>query len=363
MNHFNPFLIEAKKKNARILFDMKRIQRYLSSHVSPRGTIQIYEQLYHNIKSMGKAHLDSAKKAKQDEFYTQYGDIQRELKIYKEHFKGKVVYCNCDDPRESQFFRYFSYNFEHLGLKKLIATCYKNQNPLLFSKNDTEKAVYQVYEGDKNGNYIPDDEEIEVHELKGNGDFRSRECIELLKQADIVVTNPPFSLWIDYVKLLIKEQKNFLIVGPLAALTYKDIFPLIKENKIWMGINGVKEFLTPSGETQKFGNIGWYTNLTHHKRNEKIKLIEEYDPEIYPKYDNYDGIHITKVSDVPKDYDGAMGVPISFLDKYNPDQFEIIQFRKGDDGKDLKVNGKSPFFRILIKRKQHGNKTTKQSIH
>jgi len=180
-------------------------------------------------------YLHKASKAKKDEFYTQLSDIERELRHYKDHFKDKVVYCNCDDPRVSNFFHYFSYNFENLGLKKLVATCYKNQNPDLFSQNDSEKAVYLEYEGDKNNNNVPDPEEIGIKHLKGDGDFRSRECIALLKQADIVVTNPPFSLFREYVAQLIKYNKKFVIIGHQNAITYKEIFKLIKDNKIWLG--------------------------------------------------------------------------------------------------------------------------------
>jgi hypothetical protein len=180
-------------------------------------------------------NLHKAKNNKKDEFYTQLADIEYELRHYKEHFKDKVVYCNCDDPRVSNFFHYFSYNFEHLGLKKLIATCYKNQNADLFSQNDSEKAIYLEYDGDKNGNKIPDPEEIGIIALKEDGDFRSKESIELLKQADIVVTNPPFSLFREYVAQLIEYDKKFLIVGHQNAITYKDIFKLMKENKLWLG--------------------------------------------------------------------------------------------------------------------------------
>jgi hypothetical protein len=178
--------------------------------------------------------LRSASTAKKDEFYTQLSDIEKELKHYKNHFKGKVVYCNCDDPRTSNFFHYFSYNFEKLGLKKLITTCYKNQNMDLFSQNDSEQAIYLEYDGDKNGNNVPESKEIGIKPLKGDGDFRSKECIELLKQADIVVTNPPFSLFREYVAQLTEYDKKFLIIGNMNAITYKEIFKLIKENKLWL---------------------------------------------------------------------------------------------------------------------------------
>lgn len=290
-------------------------------------------------------NLTQAKKNKKDEFYTQLSDIESELKHYKKHFKNKVVYCNCDDPRVSNFFHYFSYNFEYLGLKKLIATCYRNQNPDLFSQHDTEKAIYLEYEGDKNQNNIPDPEEIDIKRLKGNGDFRSKECIELLKQADIVVTNPPFSLFREYVAQLIEYEKNFLILGQQNAITYKEIFRLIKENKLWLGVNngGTKWFQVNDDydiktESRKkiengikyfsMGSVNWYTNLDIAKRHEDLILYKTYNPEEYPNYDNYDAIEVSKITDIPANYYGTMGVPITFLDKHNPDQFEIVGITK-----------------------------------
>ncbi len=270
------------------------------------------------------SNLNNAKKAKNDEFYTQLADIERELVYYKNHFRGKTVLCNCDDPRISNFFRYFAYNFEHLGLKRLITTCYKNQDADLFGSHDSEQAVWLEYMGDKNDDKIPNPDEIGIHHFKGDGDFRSAECIELLKQADIVVTNPPFSLFREYVAQLIEYDKKFLIIGSKNAISYKEIFPLLKENKMWTGITGVKTFLKPRGETQTFGNIGWYTNLEHEKRNEEIILYKSYNYDEYPQYDNYNAIEVSKISDIPCDYYGVMGVPITFLDKYNPNQFEIL---------------------------------------
>jgi len=295
--------------------------------------------------------LAKAKAIKNDEFYTQLTDIEKELRYYKPHFKDKVILCNCDDPRVSSFFKYFSLNFEYLGLKRLICTCYKNQDIDLFSQHTAEKAVYTIYEGDKNKNKQVDEEEIEVHELKGDGDFRSQECIELLKQADIVVTNPPFSLFREYVAQLIKYDKKFLIIGNQNAITYKEIFPLIKNNKIWLGYkNGDMSFKVPadseprktrfwideSGQKwRSLGNACWYTNLDIKKRHEEIILFKKYNPQDYPTYDSYNAIEVSKIKDIPMDYDGVMGVPITFLDKYNPEQFEIVAFRKGDDGKNL----------------------------
>ena len=327
-------------------------------------------------KKAQNKNLHQAKNNKKDEFYTQLSDIENELRHYKEHFKDKVVYCNCDDPRVSNFFHYFSYNFEHLGLKKLIATCYKNQNADLFSQNDSEKAIYLEYDGDKNGNSVPDPEEIGIIELKGDGDFRSAESIELLKQSDIVVTNPPFSLFREYVAQLIKYDKKILIIGNINAITYKEIFKLIKQNKAWLGINlgrGISGFIVPEhyelyGTEARIDDFGnrivspnnclWLTNLDNFKRHEDIELTKKYfgNENEYPKYDNYDGINVDKTQDIPLDYTGAMGVPITFLHKFNPKQFEIIKFRKGNYGKDLSIDGKCPYFRILIRNRRVENR-------
>ena len=332
-------------------------------------------------KSLNK-NLHSAKTNKKDEFYTQLSDIERELKHYKKHFKGEVVYCNCDDPRVSNFFHYFSYNFEKLELKKLITTCYKNQDMDLFSQNSSEQAIYLQYEGDKNNNRVPDVEEIGIHPLQGDGDFRSEEVIELLKQADIVVTNPPFSLFREYVVQLIKYDKKFLIIGSYNAITYKEIFSSIKANKLWLGYafkggNAYfktahpKEFAKGVYDEKtglvKFRNIIWYTNLDHNKRHEDLILYKKYTVAEYPKYDNYDAINVNKTKDIPMDYQGYMGVPITFMGKYNPEQFEIIgsdyEVKEGllpeivnskwkgkiDRGY---MNGKRMYARILIKNKK-----------
>ena len=283
-------------------------------------------------------NLQEAKSNKKDEFYTQLSDIERELKYYKQHFKNKVVYCNCDDPRVSNFFHFFSYNFEKLGLKKLIATCYKNQNMDLFSQNDSEQAIYLEYTGDKNGNNVPDPDEIGIKKLKGDGDFRSKECIELLKQADIVVTNPPFSLFREYVSQLIEYDKKFIIVGHQNAIKYKEIFPLIRDNKLWLGYGfkgGAGHFINEHYEDYATANdrkegmirvsgVHWFTNLEINKRHEDLILYKKYTPEEYPKYENFDAINVDVTKDIPMDYEGFMGVPITFMDKYNPDQFEII---------------------------------------
>lgn len=283
-------------------------------------------------------NLHEAKTNKKDEFYTQLSDIERELKYYKKHFKDKVVYCNCDDPRVSNFFHFFSYNFEKLGLKKLIATCYKNQDMDLFSQNNSEQAIYLEYTGDKNSNNIPDPKEIGIQKLKGDGDFRSKECIELLKQADIVVTNPPFSLFREYVSQLIEYDKKFIIVGHQNAIKYKEIFPLIRDNKLWLGYGfkgGAGHFINEHYEDYatatdrkegmiRVSGVHWFTNLEINKRHEDLILYKKYTPEEYPKYENFDAINVDVTKDIPMDYEGFMGVPITFMDKYNPDQFEII---------------------------------------
>lgn len=286
------------------------------------------------------ASLHRAKGAKEDEFYTQREDVEREMKHYRKHFKGKVVYCNCDDPRVSAFFHYFSYNFEKLGLKKLIATCYKSHARDLFSTHDSERAIFLEYEGDKDGDRIPGDDEIEIKYLKGDGDFRSDEAVELLKQADIIVTNPPFSLLREFVSQLLDYDKKFIFLANQNAIKYKGIFPLIQQNKLWIGANSgdmsfrVPDHYTPratrywedaSGQKwRSFGNMCWFTNLDYKKRHEDLILYKTYTPEEYPKYDNFDAIEVSKVSDIPKNYDGVMGVTIGFLTKHNPDQFEIV---------------------------------------
>ena len=287
-------------------------------------------------------NMHQAKKAKKDEFYTQLTDINKEMEYYSDKFRGKVVYCNCDDPRISKFFHFFSYQFETLGLKKLITTCYKSQNSDLFSQHESDRAVWLEYTGDKNNNKVPDPDEIEVSPLNGDGDFRSKECIDMLKQADIVCTNPPFSLFREYVAQLIEHRKQFIIIGNLNAITYKEIFPLIMQNKIWLGpsINsGDREFGVPesyplkaaSSRIDENGNkfirvkgVRWWTNIDHRKRHEELQLVQMYNEQDYPRYDNYDAIEVSKTRLIPKDYEGVMGVPITFLDKYNPDQFEIL---------------------------------------
>ena len=380
---------------------------------------------------MANKNLHAAKKAKKDEFYTQLTDIERELQHYWPHFRGKVVLCNCDDPYESNFFKYFALRFNQLGLKKLICTCYdgspvvgtelqlpfewgdeaQSDNsqaaetiPLYGSKRAYKVEITQV--DDRNGDGAVDLCDVQellkndrnaISTLKQHGDFRSQECIELLRQADIVVTNPPFSLFREYLAQLVEYDKKFLIIGHQNAITYKEVFPLIKEDKIWLGYGfkgGAAHFFSPYEDIAtasdhkkdmiRVSGVNWFTNLDHKKRHEMLDLVCRYSPEEYPKYDNYDAINVDRTSDIPYDYDGVMGVPITFLDKYNPEQFEIVEFRKGQDGKDLVysklagggqsatllqntrpsmpigglmnnpkdtvVNGKSKYARILIRR-------------
>lgn len=333
--------------------------------------------------------MSAAMAAKKDEFYTQLTDIERELQHYWQHFAGKVVLCNCDDPYESNFFKYFALRFNQLGLKKLICTCFDGSpvqgNELLLDFGDfgeePKKIAYKVEiteVKDLNGDgavdladvqYLLKNDKNVISLLKQHGDFRSAECIELLKQADIVVTNPPFSLFREYIGQLMQYKRKFLIIGNVNAITYKEVFPLIKENMIWLGpsiTSGDRKFNVPDNYPLNAAGCGvdtdgrkyirvkgvrWFTNLDHNKRHEEMDLTCRYSPEEYPHYDNYDAINVDKTSDIPYNYSGAMGVPITFLDKYNPEQFEIIKFRKGDDDKDLSINGKCPYFRILIRNK------------
>lgn len=318
---------------------------------------------------MAKRDLAQAKDAKQDEFYTQIDDIAKELKHYKQHFKGKVVLCNCDDPYESNFFKYFALNFNSLGLKKLIATCYNgspiagDELPLVFDDEEdgpkkiahkVEITEVQDYNGDGAVNladvqYLIQNNKNVLSQLKGNGDFRSPECVELLKEADIVVTNPPFSLFREYIAQLVKYDKKFLIIGNQNAISYKECFSLLKDNKMWLGASihsGDREFMIPqtyevrtkSLRIDENGNryirvvgVRWFTNLDYPQRHEFIDLYKHYSPEEYPTYDNYDAINVNVTAEIPCDYDGVMGVPITFMDKYCPDQFEIVTLGVGED--------------------------------
>ena len=326
----------------------------------------------------GSRGLSEAKRAKKDEFYTQLVDIENEVRHYTAHFKGKTVLCNCDDPRISNFFHYFASNFERLGLRRLISVCYKNQEPDLFSMNQSERAIWLEYFGDRNGNRVPDPEEIGIRELKGDGDFRSAECIELLKQADIVVTNPPFSLFREFVAQLFEYQKQFLIIGNVNAISYKNIFEQIQANRLWLGKSihsGDREFEVPATyplnaagcrETAdgkrfiKVKGVRWFTNLDYKERHEDLVLYETYSPEKYPTYDNYAAINVNKTAEIPMDYNGIMGVPITFLDRYSPDQFEIIGITNHGDMAGIpfkngncfaEVGGKRMYVRIFIRRK------------
>ncbi|MCT8548805.1 adenine-specific methyltransferase EcoRI family protein [Glaesserella parasuis] len=312
----------------------------------------------------GNKNLHRANREKNDEFYTQLVDIENELRHYTQHFKDKIIFCNCDDPEESNFFRYFALNFEHLGIKKLIATHFDANEPTYKLEIDREL--------DLNTDGKIDFQDIQRIPLQQNGDFRSPECIEILKQSDIVVTNPPFSLFREYVAQLMEYEKKFVIVGNQNAITYKETFKLIKENKIWLGNkSGDMAFRVPDYYEEKatrywqdetgqkwrsLGNICWFTNLDHAKRHEELLLYNTYSAEEYPKYDNYDAIEVSKTKDIPIDYQGAMGVPITFLDKYNPEQFEIIgldRYVKDNPnyGKRFTLNGKETYARILIKHK------------
>jgi len=357
-------------------------------------------------------HLTNAKRAKNDEFYTQLGDIQKEIEAYLEYnpdvFRGKVVYCNCDDPYESNFFRYFVLNFKKLGLKRLITTSYKpspvaNTQLLLFADDESlpktkgrpkvtanKFIINKVHKinGDEELNLKKIARQLKANKhnewtpLEGDGDFRSTECIELLKQSDVVITNPPFSLFRKYVKQLFDYDKQFVIIGNMNAITYKEVFPKIKENKMWLGATGNGSdmvFAVPKGfevdekdrqkaarlgyigDYTRLGNSCWFTRLDHGRRRQPLPLMtmkenKKFNTQIqknensYKKYDNYAAIEVPYTNAIPSDCKGVMGVPISFLDKYNPDQFKIVKFRHGDDGKDLRLkDGRCPYFRVLIK--------------
>ena len=329
--------------------------------------------------------LNTARIAKNDEFYTQMPDIESELWHYKEQFWGKTILCNCDDPYESNFFKYFAMGFNFLGLKKLIATCYTgspiaNRELSLFDhepvEDKTTKSPHKieiVEVDDYNGDGAVDLADVEyllrnkknvLTRLKGDGDFRSSECIELLKQADIVVTNPPFSLFREYVAQLMEYGKQYLVIGNKNAITYREIFSFINEDKLWLGYTSPQEFILPDGTTsrQVQGLCRWFTNLDTSKRREELTLYKRYTPAEFPKYDNYDAIDVSKVVEIPMDYDGVMGVPITFLDKYNPKQFEIVGLIAGNIkglagipskiGKDGPyINGKLKYGRLLVRKR------------
>ena len=286
-----------------------------------------------DIMISANSNLHKAKEAKNDEFYTQFTDVSKEMMHYKEHFKDKIVFCNCDDPTWSAFWKYFHLNFATLGLKKLISTHY----------DKTEPTYKMEYTGG-------DDNNIEVGvktPLEGNGDFRNQECLDLLDECDIVVTNPPFSLFREYVAVLMEHEKKFLIIGNKNSITYKEFFPLLKNDMVWIGYASPSEFNTPDGMIKKLNGLTrWFTNLDVAKHHEKLILWKQYSSKEYPTYDNYDAINVDKVEQIPADYDGIMGVPITFLDKYNPDQFEIVGMAHGDAGVAL---GLKPYPRELKK--------------
>lgn len=366
--------------------------------------------------------LQKAKAEKKDEFYTQLEDIELEMRHYKTHFKGKTVLCNCDDPYESNFFKYFAMNFNHLELKKLIATCYVS-SPIMYTQlalfedmqqsfekpTDPNKKPYKVEiteVTDENGDGAFDLDDIKqllkskknvCTVLKGDGDFRSEECIELLKEADIVVTNPPFSLFREYVAQLVEYDKKFIIIGTIGGAGYKEVFPLIKDNKVWLGASihsGDRKFYVPDSYSLNASGCGidetgrkfirvkgvrWFTNLEYNERHEDLILYKKYDPEYYPKYYNFNAIDVSSTAEIPCDYYDVMGVPVTFLDKYNPSQFEIIGLGSGYLGQSIGITGilpehkrqmkghsaagdlyylqkdgtpKVPYARILIKRKE-----------
>ena len=273
------------------------------------------------------SNLKKAKKNKNDEFYTQLNDIENEMKYYKNYFKNKIIFCNCDDPEFSNFWQYFSLNFEHLELKKLISTHFEKNKP------SYKLEICKDINGDGKVNQL---DTIKT-DLKQNGDFRSPEAIEILKEADIIITNPPFSLFREYVAQLIEYNKKFIIIGNMNAISYKEIFKLIKDNIICMGFTTPKEFLQPDGSIKKFGNIGWFTNIETKKQHEDVILYKNYNKTEYSKYDNYDAINVDKVKNIPLDFEGVMGVPITFINKYNPNQFEIIGLGISNSGKEIGV--------------------------
>lgn len=337
--------------------------------------------------------MQNAKQAQNDEFYTQLADIENELRHYKDQFRGKVIFCNCDDPYESNFFKYFAMNFNFLGLKKLMATCY-TESPVageqlslfdvvgLKEKGTGAQQPYKIEiteVNDENADgaigladveYLLKNRKNALTLLDGDGDFRSPESIGLLKEADFVVTNPPFSLFREYVAQLMEHNKKFLIIGGQNAITYKEIFKFIKENEIWLGVDngGTKWFRVPKHYDIKtesrikiengikyfsMGSIMWFTNLDHSKRHESITLYKRYTAEEYPHYDNYNAIEVSKVAEIPIDWDGTMGVPITFLDKYNPEQFLILgnEIMLGIEKGRGYVDGKRLYSRVFIKRK------------
>ncbi len=328
-------------------------------------------------KSLNRS-LHAAKATKQDEFYTQLSDIEKELRHYTKHFNNKTVFCNCDDPRVSNFFKYFINNFEKLKLTKLIATCYQNDQPDLFSQNKSARGIYFEYNGEQKKQRLPDPTKIKPRVLKSDGDFRSEECVNLLQQADIVVTNPPFSLFREYVTQLVESGKKFLIIGNHNAITYKEVFLLLKAGKMWLGYSHPVAFKVPDHYEQRstrswrdedgtnwrsLGNACWFTNLDIAKRHEDLPLYRTLKDGPYAKYDNYNAIEVPTYKDIPTDHNGVMGVPVTFLEHHNPDQFDIVGLIAGNiqglagipsaTGKDGPyLNGKLKYGRILIRNRR-----------
>lgn len=353
----------------------------------------------------GNSNLNDSARNKQDEFYTQLSLIENELKYYKEHFRGKIVFCNCDDPYESNFFKYFAMNFNSLGLKKLITTCYvtspvsgdefqyfvdgggqlaflpvEGAAPVQSDKHPYKVEITEVADENQDGRidladveYLMRNRKNTMTLLDGDGDFRSPECVELLKQADIICTNPPFSLFREYMAQLIEYKKKFLIIGNLNAVKYKEILPLFMTDTVWLGCNsGHYWFKVPSNYEEKktdfkidetgqkwrrMGNICWYTNLDFEKRHEDMTLFRTYSPELYPKYDNFDAIEVSKTADIPCDYYGIIGVPITFMTRHNPEQFSIVGVLNSGSANEYDfakaiLNGKQLYARVLIQRKQ-----------
>ena len=311
-----------------------------------------------NSKGCDNTNLATAKRVKNDEFYTRYEDIEAEVMKYRKQFCNKIVYLPCDDPAEkkSEFWSFFVNNFDAFGLKKLIATHY-----------DENGKAYKIWiDGDTSNDGFVDDGDAVQEDLQGNGDFQSPECVAIMNECDIVCTNPPFSLFRSFVDTIMKADKKFLIIGNQNAFTYKEIFKLIKENKIWTGYNMVKQFNQPDGSIKKFGNVCWFTNMTTVKRNEEFVLTKEYNPINYPEYENYKAIEVDRIVNIPKDYYDVMGVPITFIDKYNPNQFEILGHTSSSDKspevEELRtnpkyrnrglINGKEKYDRVLIRRKK-----------
>ena len=328
---------------------LKKVGNSPAEYILSSDVDELIAAATERASSQNNRSLIKASVAKNDEFYTRYEDINAEVMKYRRYFKDKIVYLPCDDPagKKSKFWTFFVDNFDAFQLKKLIATHY-----------DTEGNAYKIWiDGDTTGDGYVDEGDSKQEDLESNGDFHSLECTTILQECDIVVTNPPFSLFRDFLAWILAAEKQFLIIGSQNAFTYKEVFPLIRDDKIWMGYNMVKEFYQPDGSIKKFGNICWFTNLPSMKRNEELVLVKKYNSIDYPKYDDYDAIEVSKVANIPMDYEGIMGVPITFLYKYNPNQFEIVGLMATTAVTDINfgypyVNGKKKFARVLIRRKK-----------